>query len=255
MTDKMTVQEIIEANQAYQKEAGPLEASPIRRNNIGGDSADSENSLKGMLPSDKEQFEYAEKITPMFSTVSRAGAGGTRANLVGLRPNGGKEASTFLDKYTGTGRMEKKKAMFEENKAVEQTKRVEGPQASVVLYDCCQDCLKPVKKDDCVPNMVLLPPPNQANPIEYQKWNSINLKPAMILCWLVCGDCARSAMRDCQRLNAGGLSYVIAGHTVTAGERYIKERAMRISDNVWNRLKRERDNPLTDVFYGEARNQ
>lgn len=254
MAEKMSIQEIIEANKAYQKEAGPLDETRISKNKVGGDSADSQDSIAGMLPSKKEQFELAEKLTPMFQTTSRAGAGGTRANLVGLRPNGGKEASAFLDKYTGTGRMEKKKAMFSENQAVTENKRVDGPGPSVVIYDCCQDCLQPVRKDDCIPNMIVLPPPDKFNPIAFEKWRALDLKPGDILCYLFCGPCVRETMKECQRLNASGLTYVINGYSVTAQERYLKERAQRVSDNVQNRLKRERDNPNTDVFYNNARN-
>ena len=246
----MNVNDIIEANEELKSIKEEIADTPIVKNTVGGTSADSIEARQAMLPSEQETFKLASRLQPMFDTTSRAGAGGTRIGVPGIRPHGGKAASRFLDDYTGTGRIAPEKKMFQENEPIKQTKKVDTPQVSVALYKQCPDCHKPVSKDDAVPNITYVLPPEHTNP--YTNWEAVRLRPGEIIGYLICGPCVRDAMKEAQRLNAVGVSYFQNGQEVKAGQRYLHARGKLISENVYDQIKRERDNPDTDVFYGMA---
>jgi len=67
----------------------------------GGGSAD---SMDAVLSQDVAAASEADRkealMSKMGSTARRAGAGGTKAGLVGIRPNGGKAASDFHSTFT-----------------------------------------------------------------------------------------------------------------------------------------------------------
>ena len=52
------------------------------------------------LPSAKDEYVRTQLLVDMFDSTSRAGAGGTKAGLVGIRPRGGRSASAFVDDLT-----------------------------------------------------------------------------------------------------------------------------------------------------------
>jgi hypothetical protein len=63
-------------------------------------SADSPEEISKHMPSAEQQYKDAQEVHELFNRNNRAGAGGTKAGLVGLRPKGLKKASEFIDKYT-----------------------------------------------------------------------------------------------------------------------------------------------------------
>lgn len=252
----MDLRELLEEHEELKKTPDVLADAPIRENTVGGRSADAQKNIEKWLPDPEKEYKTAEELTLMFDTSRRAGAGGTRSNVVGIRPHGGRAASAFLEQYTETGKFKKQAEPFEEKQKFEGSKKgkdVKGP--SVVLYKLCMDCMQPVNRDECVPQMLPLPPGNLMNEIEKQRWYNVGIHPGDILCWLYCLKCMKSAMKEAQRLNSTGLMLVQNGQPVTAGQRYMNERGQRISQQVYEHIRAERQNPETDIFYGEAKNR
>jgi hypothetical protein len=249
-----TFKEIEEANRELANTPEVIEQAKIVKNKRArGKSADSAQVLESMLPSPEVEFKTAESLAVMFDTTKRAGAGGTKAGVVGIRPHGGKAASNFLEEFTGSGRMAPKKGAFDENVKIKDGKNLNCPQASVVIYKECMDCMKPVCRDACVPCVVPIPPDQAMNEITKAKWQAVNIRPGDVLCYLFCLKCAKDAHAEAQRLNRSGLDIVVMGTVVKAGQRYLKERGQRIEDHVFNYIKRERHNPQTDIFYGNCK--
>lgn len=226
------------------------------------------NALAGMPDQYKEQAvalaNEVERNAKFFDTASRSGAGGTKAGLVGLRPNG--SSTAWLDQYTGTGRMKKEAPMFSENVDIKDDHiDHKARKPSVVLYEHCMDCLERVNRDSCVP--VINTPIPSGTPADANsgdalrvsvetiaKWAAVGVKPLDIICYLFCTKCAMTAMNEAKRLNASGLTLIIGGQSVTAGQRYLQQRGTRISDQVFARIKLERQNPDSDCFYGDCKN-
>lgn len=230
-----------------------IELSRVARNTVRGESADSTAMIERMInPAD--EFKKAEDLTAMLDTSKRAGAGGTKAGLVGIRPNGGKAASQFLEDFTGTGRMKKQAAPFEEKMKFDGDKvKRDVKKPSVVLFKHCMDCMFEVRQDEAIPQMMPLPPGGIMNEIERAKWESVGIRPGEILCWLYCVPCMKAAMKEAQRLNSIGLTLIQNGQPVTAGQRFLNERGKRISENVITYIRRERNDPHSEVFYGECK--
>lgn len=249
----MNVDEIREAAEQLAKEKEAYADSAIVKNPVPGMSADDESVRQQFLPSAEQHHQMASDFSEMLDTTKRAGAGGTKSNVVGIRPNGGKRASTFLEQFTGTGRMPKEKKLFEENVKLKEGKRLECPQLACCLYVQCVDCFKRVDRNACVPAIVPIPPGHLINPITREKWEQVGLRPGDVIGYLFCLRCAKHAAEQVQYLNRTGLDVVVNGTVVKAGQRWAKERSERISENVFRMIRNERANPESECFFGEAK--
>lgn len=69
-----------------------------------GDALDIDQIAKHLPPAEQQARE-ADYLERMFDHTTRAGAGGTKAGLVGLRPSG--STAAFHERYTGSGRLPK----------------------------------------------------------------------------------------------------------------------------------------------------
>ena len=249
----MNLKDLLEQIEQEKNKPEVLDKTPVVKNTVGGEAADSAAARQAFLPSAAEHYQNVESLSKMLDTTSRAGAGGTKAGVVGIRPAGGKAASNFLERFTGTGRIKKEFDPLENPIPIKEGPKREVQKPSAVLYERCMDCRKRVRKDYAAPNLVMIPPPQHINDIMRAKWAAVGLRPGEIVCYVFCVPCIRNASQEAQTLNATGIQLVQNGCVITPAQRYLKERGQRISDNVFAALKAERNNPQTDCFYGEAR--
>jgi hypothetical protein len=247
-----TTNEIIEAAKHLKKDKHFLDKFPTKNNQHLGLSAASSAVINRMLPSKEIEAKKADELSRVFNTTTRAGAGGTKAGLVGLRPSGGKAASAFLENYTGLGRFKPQAAPYSEPLNIKETRNDNVKKPSVVLYKLCMDCMQPVSKDACVPNMTIIPPPQLCAPSETAKWQSVQLKTGDILCYLFCVSCVKDAQAQAKRPEKQ-IRVVVQGQETTIAALEQKKRGERISDQVFACVKNERNNPESDVFYGDAK--
>jgi hypothetical protein len=252
MSSGWTIKEVQDGLEEQKKEKHFLDKSAIVKNTAPGRSADSAAMLEHFLPSKEEEFKNAEKLTTVFDTSSRAGAGGTKAGVVGIRPNGGKAASEFLEMYTGIGRFKPQAVPFTEKINICDKGNDNARKPSVVFYKSCMDCMKPLNRDDCVPNMNIIPPLQIATQAEIEKWRSVGLKPGMVVCYCFCTPCIKEAVAI-QKDPYKQMPLIVGGVETTLAKMEMQKRASRISDQVIAEIKRERENPETDVFYGDAK--
>ena len=231
-----------------------IDFAPVKKNKAGGVSADHAHNIKQILPPMQEEMKKREQLTAMFNTTSRAGAGGTKVGVPGIRPSGGKAASQFLEDFVGTGRIKKEPKPFHENTVFAPTRQADTKRPSVVLYEKCMDCLKPVNRDDAVPSMVVVPPPDRIAPQVKQRWDSLNLKVGDVVCYLFCGPCVRGAVDTMKDRTLNSITLIQNGQETTMAQIKMRERSTRISDQVHQVLLNERNNPYSDVFYGDAKN-
>lgn len=237
-----------------------LEAKDNRRNKQKG-QADADD-IERLLPSAEQQARDADHLERMLSTASRAGAGGTTVGLPGLRPSGGVAASKFIEDNVGVGRIPKAPDPAESNTAVPEPAkqyRTDTKRVSVAIYDRCMDCMKPVPQHDVVPNLTWVPDYSQVKwfelPSEEQqklreqeaKWKAVRLYPGEGVGYLFHHSCVKEALDSAQRKRL-----VVDAKGTTQGEREMKERAARISRQVHEYIAKERNNPNSDIFHGEA---
>jgi hypothetical protein len=221
------------------------------------------DDVEKFLPSVEQQARHADDVGRMLNTATRAGAGGTKAGLVGLRPSGGIAASKFIEDNVGTGRIPKDPNPAETNTAVpEESKqyRADTKPVSVALYDRCMDCMKPVPKDDVWANLTMVPDfsgvlsspqvpefVKQECKEEAARWAALKLRPGEGIGYLEHASCVTEALNRAKRKRI-----VIDSQGTTQGEKEFRERALRIGRQVKDYIAKERQNPDTDVFYGEA---
>jgi hypothetical protein len=247
------VNDIIHESEKQKKNPHWLDKLPTKKNKTRGLSADSKVKIDRFLPDKKAEAKKLNELEKVFNTTTRAGAGGTRLGVPGIRPSGGQAASRFLEEFTGTGRFTPEAQPFTQNTKLEATSH--NPHAkkpAVVLYKLCQDCMQPVTKDDAVPNLTIIPPPELCAPMVTAKWQSVRLKPGDILAYLFCGQCIRDAQAISQAPEKQ-IRVIHNGQESTIAKMQLAERANRISDQVFASIKRERDNPDSDCFYGDAK--
>lgn len=245
----MDLDEILTANEEYKKTQAEIDKTPIKQNKVGGVSADNTDKLQGMLPGAEQQFKLAENLASMINTASRAGAGGTRVGVPGIRPNGGKAAASFLDDFATPGKMKKQAGAYEEKVQFKESKRLDVKKPSVVIHNKCMDCMGPLNLDEVVPSMVIIPPPMALNPITRAKWQGVGLQSGDIVCYCFCLQCATKAMLEAEKLNKSGVVLIENGQQVTLGQKFLKANGERISDNVFQFIQHERDNPDSEIFY------
>lgn len=225
-----------------------------------GLTADSLNKRQDYLPDPQSHYRLQDKLSRMFDKSSRAGAKSTLGGLV--MPNGRKMFAEFHDNYTGTGRIQPTKApdkvLLPEN----------GPQLdvkkpSVVLYERCVDCCERIDKDNCVPNMLFLPPGDLMSPAERSKWASVDIKPESVICYLFCVKCPTKVALEYKKIahDPFKTKFIVwigpDGKPVTAAEKESREfltaNSTRISNHVFEQIKHHRSLPDSDIFYGEAK--
>ncbi|MGH9552190.1 MAG: hypothetical protein ACRD3W_22580, partial [Terriglobales bacterium] len=80
-----------------------------------GTSATDPEKIAEMLPTAEAEARRAEFLGDMFSTTTRAGAGGTKSGLFGIRPRGGEAVKDFHENFTGTGRYKQPARPFEKS--------------------------------------------------------------------------------------------------------------------------------------------
>ena len=252
MSDRPTVDEIVES--VKNSKPSFVDSLPDRKNTAPGTSADDmQKKIEEQLPAKAEEYKKRVELTKMFDTTSRAGAGGTKAGLVGIRPHGGKAASAFLENFTPQGRLRKpvepftQKQEFNDKEVIRDVKK-----PSVVLYEECMDCLGRVDPNDIVPNVTPLPTEELMNPEARARWAAVGIHPEEVVCWVYCGNCVRESMSDFKRWSAIPV-HTAQGET-TLGHIKLKERAHKIQHNVFEVLKRERMRGNdSDVFYGDCK--
>lgn len=227
-------------------------------NKATGVAADDTQIRKEILPDEETHYRLQQKLSTMFDKSSRAGA---KSSLNGLvLPNGRKMFSEFHDKFTGTGRFQPQvkpdKVLLPEN-----GRQLDVKQPSVVLYERCMDCLERVSKDEVVPNVIFLPPGNMMNEIARAKWAMVQIRPGSVLCYLFCSKCPEDAKNRVKAILHDPFKSQImlpapGGKMQSLAEieshKYMAERGARISDNVFQQIKYNRDLPKSDVFYGDA---
>jgi hypothetical protein len=249
---KYTVSDILEAREAQKKTKHFLDKLPTKKNKTRGLAADDKAKIARLLPSKKEEFKKAEKLSRLFDTTARAGAGGTRTGVPGIRPSGGKEASGFLETYTGVGRYKAPPAAFTQNQSFTgSATSSETKRPSVVLYKKCMDCMQPVRRDDAIPNMTIIPASEHLHPIAREKWETVKIRPGSIICYLFCGDCVRAAVAV-SKDPSKQIRLISGGQETTLARYELQQRSQKISDQVFEAIKRERDNPESDVFYSDG---
>jgi hypothetical protein len=230
-----------------------LDNTPVIDNKALGESADVGLENK---PIDTVDGRKLERLADMFDTTTRAGAGGTKSNLVGLRPRGGKAAAEFLDDYTGVGRFKPEPKPYTENKPLEQTRTSEMAKAPrVVLYKRCMDCMERVHMDDCVPNIMPIPAPMFLDAETMGKWNAVGVYSGHVVCYLFCGECMREALAIMQGKAplpphiSPLITFDNKGQRQDPITRFVKERGQRISEHVFAEIRNERNDPNSDCFY------
>lgn len=239
-----------------------IDENRVTKNTVGGTAADDTAKRQRFLPSEEEHAKNSDRLATMFDKSSRAGAKSTLNGLI--LPNGRKNFADFHDNYTGTGRMDKKpdRQMAIAPGGGDAGKRVDTKTPSVVLYERCMDCMKPVSKDDCVPNMVFIPTGEKIAPQELAKWKAVGLKPGDIVCYLFCTKCPEATTLEFKKLKNDPITSLILvpgpdSKPMTLADKqsqsYLHQRSRRISDQVIATIKLERNNKDSDCFYGEAR--
>lgn len=237
-----------------------------KEHRVKGKAADALDKRQKALPTPEVHAKLEETYEKMFDTTARAGAQSTLHGLI--LPNGRKNFSDFHDNYTGTGRMPKKEtpALLPPDNAP----KVDTRKDMAMLFERCPDCCERVDKNNCEPNFTIIPPFEKLPPQEAHRWQSLNLTPGIWVCWLYCRQCPRKAAEGLAKikndpalnmiafanadgtpkLHADGSPYTLADKQ--AGD-FIRKRADRISDTVHKMFQKERDNPLSQAFYGSAR--
>lgn len=229
--------------------------------NAAGTAADSTEVRQRYLPSKEQHYKNEQRLSQMFDKSSRAGAKSSGSGLI--MPNGQKMFSEFHDKYTGTGRFKPQTAPDKvslPDSAL--NSNIDFRKPSVVLYERCMDCLERVDRDDCVPNMTFLPPGDRMNPIERAKWAGVSIQPFSVICYLFCNKCPKEAAEGAKAITQDPIKNQIIigmgsdGKPITLAHKetqeYLHKRSARISDQVFEAIKRGRENQETDIFYGDA---
>ena len=229
------------------------------KENPNGNPADALQKRQRMLPDAKAHYKLQEKYTTMFDKSSRAGAKSKVGGLI--LPSGRKIFSEFHDNFTGTGRFKPQKAP-DKVQLPEKAIKVDTKGPSVVLYERCMDCLERVDRDHCVPNMTFLPNGENMNEIARSKWQSVQITPGAVLCYLFCDKCPTEAAKHVKQIlhdpfKSQLIIGIVDGKPMTMAEKESKEymaaRGQRIEDNVFQQVKYHRDLPDSDIFYNEAK--
>jgi hypothetical protein len=246
------VNDIIAESARLKNEKHFVNKLPIRRNIAPGRSASDLKSIERILPSKKEEAKKTNELATMLNTATRAGAGGTRVGLPGIRPHGGKAASAFLENFTGVGRFKPQPAPFTEPLQIKEKRNENARSPAVVLYKLCMDCMQPVSRDDCIPNMTIVPPPEMCAPAVTEKWKSVGLRAHDILCYIFHTSCVQEAQKQSKEPSKQ-LRVISFGQETTLAALEMKQRGERIADQVYALIKAERNNPDSDIFYGRAK--
>lgn len=246
----------------YEKIKGTPEVTDalrIKKQKSRGLDADSEKKRQKYLPDKESHYKLQQKLSTMFDKSSRAGAKSSLGGLI--MPNGQKMFSEFHDKFTGTGRYQPQTAP---DKVIvpENAPRTDVKTPSVVLYERCMDCLERVDKDHCIPNMTILPPGDLMNDIARSKWNSVDIRPGSIICYLFCDKCPPKAAEVYKKISHDPFksSFIVGvgpdGKPITMAQKesqeYLHAHSAKISDRVFEQIKYHRNFPDSDVFYGDA---
>jgi hypothetical protein len=235
---------------------GNTRTSDLNKNT--GTAADSTGIRQDILPDEKTHYEKQIELTTMFDKSSRSGA---KSKLHGLfLPNGRKMFKEFHDNYTGTGRYKPQVAPDKVQLPL-RGRKLDTPQIAVCLYERCMICLSRVNRDECVPNIFFIPPMEAIHPMAFAKWQTVSLKPGMALGYLFCKKCHDEGLITTKAILHDPIKSKImlpvpGGKMESIAEvearKYIADRGARISDNVFETIKKERNNPDTDVFYGDG---
>jgi hypothetical protein len=218
--------------------------------------------IQRRLPTAEEEYKRAEGLTEMFDTTRRAGAGGTKAGSVGLRPSGGQAANAFLDNYTGTGRHKPRKTVGEEpihletlsSKVPEKRRQLQVPPPTVILPpNFCPDCDKTdIVADRLAIDVTMLGPGQQ------DACSSLGILPFDIIVCCFCRPCfmkAYSVGEKVQRKQEQELAQPIMldnGRIVheTPGETYLRKRSARVAKNMIEYMRIERLKGNSPIFRG-----
>jgi len=255
-----TFAEIAEEYERIKEKPDAIDKQRVSENHIGGKSADDLAKRQQHLPSDEEHAKLADHYSNMFDKTKRSGP---RSSLHGLvLPSGRENFKNFHDNYTGTGRIAKKDPVRPTEQRANAPK-VDTHQNIAMLYERCVDCRQPVDKEECIPNMSIIPPFEAITPEEKAKWTVLNLKPGFWICYLFCTACFQKAAEEVRAtrndpvLNSVLIPNPAGGPPISLAEqaavKVAKQRSARISENVHEMLLKERDNPDSKCFYGDAR--
>jgi hypothetical protein len=244
----MDLTDIALATEELKKKPHFLDKLPATKNTTGKTSADNKRKINRFLPKAEKEQKLGEYYQAMLNTTSRAGAGGTKLGLPGIRPSGGKAASKFLDDFIGTGRFQKPPEPFSQKKHFLPSNQNTTKKPRAIIFDRCMDCLKLVHKDDAIPNLTFIPPPEQINPIAKAKWASVRIRPGDIIGYLFHAKCVRAAVSQMQLLGQGVITFE-NGKQVTAAQRFARERSQKVSDNVHSYLVNECLRESSECYY------
>lgn len=252
-------QDILEEYKEIKKSPEILDNLRTTENSANGRAADNPDERQNYLPDAKTHAKLQANMTTMFDKTSRAGA---KSSLHGLiLPNGRKMFKEFHDNYTGTGRY---KPQVAPDKVIlrENAPKVDTRKPSVVLYERCLDCLDRVDRDHAVPNLTFIPPGDKLNPIARAKWESVQIKPGMILAYLFCDKCPAEAAKEVKKILHDPIKSRLQfptpdGKMMSLAEKeahaYMSARGQRIEDNVFQQISYHRGIPDTDIFYYDAK--
>jgi len=229
----------------------------VKDNQVKGIAADSAQKRVNCLPTAEEHHKLQQKYAEMFDKSSRAGAKHNGGGLI--LPGGRKNFADFHDNFTGTGRIAKKQeapAIPEGN-----APKVDTPQISVVLYKRCIDCGEAVSKSEFVYDMDYVPPRDRF-PGELEKWKAVGLKPGMIIGTFFCLNCVAEFKKERMRivndpiksaLQVNGPDGLPTTLAALEAETLKHKHRQRTRENIIAMIKVERNDPMSDCFYGEAR--
>jgi hypothetical protein len=222
-----------------------------------GRAADDTQLRQEVLPDDETHFRLQEKYSKMFDKSSRAGAKSTLNGLI--LPGGRKNFSDFHDNFTGTGRFTPQKTPSKVEFS-DKAPKVDPYPDKVVLYERCPQCKERIDQQNFIPQMTFIPPADLLPPKERQKWESVQVKPCSVLCYLFCVKCPTESAAEVKKIRHDPFKSALIvkmgedGKPITLADiqsrEYMAKVSEEISEMVFAMIKNERNNPDSQAFYG-----